>query len=153
MIPTDLGPERIDGAGVHSFEIGPIAGPVEPDRDVLSVLVFFDLSPGDRVTVQGRFIADLGTAVPVCAIPLLPGDADLDVDGVEDSADNCPATPNPTQSDLDGDGAGDVCDADADGDGESNADEVAHGTDPLDATSNRRRQRAILGPLELLLSE
>ncbi|GIW43914.1 MAG: hypothetical protein KatS3mg077_1196 [Candidatus Binatia bacterium] len=38
------------------------------------------------------------------------GAADSDGDGVPDSADNCPAAPNPTQQDLDSDGAGDVCD-------------------------------------------
>jgi hypothetical protein len=35
---------------------------------------------------------------------------DADGDGVQDSLDNCPNTPNPTQSDLDGDGRGDACD-------------------------------------------
>jgi hypothetical protein len=41
---------------------------------------------------------------------------DLDNDGVPDDADNCPATPNPNQSDVDGDGVGDACD-DSDTDG------------------------------------
>ena len=35
---------------------------------------------------------------------------DSDGDGVCDEDDNCPATPNPDQSDRDGDGVGDVCD-------------------------------------------
>ncbi|MCG6965452.1 MAG: thrombospondin type 3 repeat-containing protein [Chromatiaceae bacterium] len=35
---------------------------------------------------------------------------DSDGDGVCDSEDNCPATPNPDQSDRDQDGVGDVCD-------------------------------------------
>ena len=38
------------------------------------------------------------------------GCIDTDGDGVCDSEDNCPATPNPDQSDVDGDGVGDVCD-------------------------------------------
>ncbi|MEO8574233.1 MAG: PxKF domain-containing protein [Pyrinomonadaceae bacterium] len=35
---------------------------------------------------------------------------DTDGDGVVDTADNCPATPNPDQADTDGDGIGDACD-------------------------------------------
>lgn len=35
---------------------------------------------------------------------------DEDEDGIPDSEDNCPLTPNPDQDDADGDGAGDACD-------------------------------------------
>ena len=51
-------------------------------------------------------------------------EVDTDGDGVPDSVDNCPAIPNPTQSDSDVDGFGDICDIcpidelnDADNDG------------------------------------
>ncbi|MHB8632607.1 MAG: thrombospondin type 3 repeat-containing protein [Thermoplasmatota archaeon] len=35
---------------------------------------------------------------------------DIDMDGVDDSSDNCPTVPNQGQSDLDGDHVGDACD-------------------------------------------
>lgn len=35
---------------------------------------------------------------------------DADLDGIEDSEDNCPSTPNTDQLDSDGDGVGDTCD-------------------------------------------
>ena len=57
---------------------------------------------------------------------------DLDGDGLEDDADNCPTVFNPGQADADGDGVGDACDGDGDGDddgvpnGNDNCPEVAN---------------------------
>ncbi len=58
-------------------------------------LCFMPASPND---INRNFIPD------VCE----PGD--LDADGVADISDNCPGTPNTSQTDSDGDGVGDVCD-------------------------------------------
>jgi hypothetical protein len=60
---------------------------------------------------------------------------DTDGDGVFDAADNCPLIANPSQSDADGDGLGDACDPDDDNDGQSDADEVACGSNPSSAAS------------------
>ena len=49
---------------------------------------------------------------PICFDPV-----DSDGDGVGDSCDNCPSTPNSNQLDRDRDGEGDACDNDLDGDG------------------------------------
>jgi hypothetical protein len=61
--------------------------------------------------------------------------ADSDHDGVDDALDNCPFVSNPNQDDQDGDGVGDGCDVDRDGDGQSNGDEAACGSNPLDPGS------------------
>ena len=52
-----------------------------------------------------------------------PSDPDRDNDGVSNSSDNCPDTPNGSQTDTDHDGQGNACDSDDDNDG------VADGSD------------------------
>jgi hypothetical protein len=46
---------------------------------------------------------------------------DTDKDGIWNSSDNCPNTPNPDQKDTNRNGLGDACDPDIDGDGVLNA--------------------------------
>ena len=60
---------------------------------------------GDKVLVEDYEITVLDEVV------------DVDLDGVIDLSDNCPALFNPLQSDFDNDGKGDVCDNDRDDDG------------------------------------
>jgi len=62
-------------------------------------------------------------------------DKDADNDTVPDSIDNCPLVPNPNQADSDSDGAGNACDANDDNDGLTDAEEIACGSNPLDANS------------------
>lgn len=59
---------------------------------------------------------------------------DSDGDGVPDDLDAFPFDPS-EWSDNDGDGTGDNADLDDDNDGQSDADEIACGSDPLDASS------------------
>jgi len=42
---------------------------------------------------------------------------DTDLDGIDDTLDNCPENANPNQEDIDNDDIGDVCDDDNDNDG------------------------------------
>jgi hypothetical protein len=56
-----------------------------------------------------------------------------DADGVPDVTDNCPFVANPDQANYDNDSMGDACDPDDDNDGQSDVDEIACGSNPMDA--------------------
>ena len=60
---------------------------------------------------------------------------DSDADGVPDATDNCPFAANQDQADFDHDSIGDECDADDDNDGQSDLDEIACGSNPIDASN------------------
>lgn len=62
----------------------------------------------DMRPTDGGVDAD-ATEVDATEADAAPTD-DADADGVLDTFDNCPDTPNPNQTDLDADGAGDACD-------------------------------------------
>ncbi len=59
-------------------------------------------------------VKDVSLVLLVVVLGLTAGcpclDGDRDGDGVCDTRDNCPDTPNPSQADADGDGVGDECD-------------------------------------------
>jgi hypothetical protein len=81
---------------------------------------------------DGDGVPDVSDNCP--AVPN-PSQADGDSDGVGDGCDNCPTLANPTQIDTDADGRGDSCDPDDDGDGYWDTDEMAKGSNSIDAAS------------------
>jgi hypothetical protein len=71
------------------------------------------LTPTDPTAfvVGLTFTDDVAEDFTFTMIPVVIDTTDTDGDGVGDSLDNCPATPNANQLDTDGDGIGDACDA------------------------------------------
>ncbi len=66
-----------------------------------------------------------GTQVDQSILITGDGPVDTDADGIIDSLDNCPNTPNANQEDMDDDSIGDVCDPDNDNDGDPDTTDCA----------------------------
>lgn len=75
---------------------------IDAEGNVEVVWYTFNFSDADGGDIFGRRFEGADVA---------GGGTDGDGDGVSDSIDNCPVTPNPGQVDRDGDGTGDACDA------------------------------------------
>ena len=109
-------------------------------------------SDGDGVYDKNDFCPDTTAGLIVAA----DGCSDSDNDGFDTDLENdCNSDPNDALSfptDLDNDGTCDYLDTDTDGDGYLDVDELAVGTDPLDATSkpaNRLPECAVYYTLEI----
>ena len=77
------------------------------------------LASSDAFSFNAHDGYDWAASAGTISISIL--EADSDNDGIVDSADNCPTTPNSAQSNIDGDSMGDACDDDIDGDGYLNS--------------------------------
>ena len=89
-------------------------------------------TPGAHVNTTGDLTSssgNSGTASDTLTVIF----ADMDMDGIADHLDNCPADPNADQADLDMDGIGNACELDSDGDGMPDDYEIANGLDPFNS--------------------
>ena len=94
----------------REFEVKPILGELKTVNDWERLTYSFRVTRGFGL---GAVIAPRAQAAELSGEQLFNlsvGALDVDGDGVENEADNCPAVPNANQSDQDSDGRGDVCD-------------------------------------------
>ena len=111
-------------SGKLIFNNAPVfAVPKDFDKDnvyelSIKTIVNDDTSIKIPVTVSAKNVAAIEGAIDVLLITsiLAESGSDIDEDGIIDSLDNCPNTPNSNQRDFDDNGEGDVCE-DSDGDG------------------------------------
>jgi cytochrome c5 len=147
-VSTELGREISNSACLICHATGVSDAPISGDVDVWNAL--FDQVGLDGLVANsingigampafgGQFTAaELADATLFLAgrrgdVVIQPV-ADSDLDGVEDTIDNCPGRSNPNQMDSNGNGIGDLCapDADIDGDG------LPFSIDDNDDNSNR----------------
>jgi hypothetical protein len=118
----------------------PIAGSPFSGTTVSALDVPFDTT-GANCTYMALGIHAGGFSGNSVSAHVSIGTVDTDGDGVPDTIDNCPNTPNANQSDVDHDGKGDVCDncvnaanadqTDSDSDGKGDAcDNCVHTANP-----------------------
>jgi len=126
VIVTDqFGTSMITLDSIFAFEATAIVGPqgslTGQDLTCYMFLEDGEVPPIDPTPAQsqstwitqfapgGVSVSDLGQADVLCVMAQVLSD-DLDGDGIPDSTDNCPNTPNPNQNDIDNDGIGNACD-------------------------------------------